>query len=408
MPIAVPSGGRAARVLVVVLALIALVMTVRTGLGFALIGRQPSLAARIDAGNGAAVAAHAETRMLSAQTDADVGDVERLARAALIEAPLEVSALRNLGFVWAVTRREPQARRLLALAGDASLRDYLTHAWLLNDYFAQDRVFDAIREADVVLRQDVTVWPVVMPELARLLSDRRAIEPLAQRLATKPYWRPSFLRALGGEGVDREAGYTLLRRLKTLGAPATTAERQPWFASMATAEPRLLYRRWTGLLERPLPSGQARLRDGGFEGLDAPSPFNWTYFPKDGVYAERSAGPDRKNGALYLSYDGLALVSFATQKLVLPAGRYRLNGRAFGDGPVDPAHFAVQLRCGEIGAELARAAIAPGEEAWTPFALDFAVPAACPAQHIWFIGLAGESLDPVAIWVDGLAIGPLG
>lgn len=408
MNVVVPSGGRLARTAIVLLALAALVLTVRTGLGFGLSARHPAIAARIDASNGGAIAALAETRMLSARSDADVGDVERLARAALTASPLEASALRNVGFVLAVTGREPLGRQLLTLAGEASLRDYLTHAWLLNDHFARDRVVEAIREADIVLRQDVSVWPVVMPELARLLADRRAIDPLARRLATKPYWRGSFLQTLAADGVDREAGYALLQRLKTLGAPASTTESQPWLLSVAESDPRLLYRRWTALLAAPLPASQARLRDGGFEGLDAPAPFNWSFYPRDGVYAERSSGPDRRGGALYLSFDGTGIANFATQKLVLPAGRYRLTGRVYGDGAVDAGRFAAQFRCGENGAELARVPLEPGTESWTRFELDVTVTSSCPAQHVWFVGSAGESLDPAAIWVDDLALNPLG
>lgn len=406
MPVSVPSGGLAARVVVALIALLALALTVRTGLGFALAGRQPALAASVDASNGSALAARAEAVMLAAEDDADIAEVERLARAALLASPLEASALRNVGFIMAVTGRERAARRVLELAGKASQRDYLTHAWLLNAYFEDGRVFDAIRQADIVLRQDVRVWPTVMPELAKLLSDRRSIEPLARTLAAKPYWRSSFLQTLGGDGVNRDAGFSLLRRLQALGAPATTAERQPYFSSIATVEPRLLYQRWNALLERPLPRDQALLRDGGFAGFDAPGPFNWTNYPRDGVYAERSAGPEGAGGALYMAFDGTALANFSTQKLVLSAGRYRLSGRAYGDGPVDPSRFALQIRCGEAGAELARAAIAPRADAWTPFALDVTVPASCPAQHIWFMGLAGQTLNPAAIWVDDLVLRP--
>lgn len=410
MELSLPSGHWYARLGIVLLALLALIAIVRTGLAFALARSNPAFAERVDGGNAAALTALGSKAMLDARDDRDVAEVERVARAAIARSPLESVSLRNVAFVMIASSREREAARLLTLAGRATRRDYLTHAWLLDRNFRENRVAAAIEEADIVLRQNDETWPVVMPALARLVGDRRTTDPLARTLARRPHWRSAFLDTLGREGRDSAATFALFERLRAAGAPADVNELRSYFAANDSLAPAELYRRWAALLPTPLPEGQRLIRDGGFEDLAATGPFNWTFYPQGDVYAEISDAPDRVGKALYLSFDGSQPVSFATQRLMLPAGRYRLAGRLFADGTIGADQIAIAVNCGKSdgGAELARVPLAPRTDRWTPFAFEIAVPARCGAQDLWVLGLPSEALDPATVWLDDLALTPIG
>ena len=338
----IPSGSRAARIGILTLAAVAMVFTVRTGLGFVLARVNPALGARIDGANAVVLGELSEKRMLSARDDADIAAVAKLSREALRASPLEATAVRNIGFVMSATGKDRDASRLLELAGKLSLRDYLTHAWLLDYRFRNNQVQGAVDQADIVLRQRVETWPVIFPALSKLLTDPRMIDPLSKALAAHPYWRGSFLETLGGESVDANAASLLYLRLRAIGAPAKASEQASYFLSLIkTAPPQLVYRRWLALLPAgKLPKDQALLRDGSFSGLNAPPPFNWQFYARDDVYSELSKGPDGKTTSLHVSFDGGSQSNFVTQKLMLVPGRYRIRGAAFPDGQVATGQIA--------------------------------------------------------------------
>jgi len=406
--LAISSGSRGARIGIVILAALALIFVLRTGLSLVLAPVNPVLAHRIDGGNAVALGELSEARMLGARDDADIADVARISRTALRASPLEAVALRNIGFVMAVTGREREASRLLELAGRLSLRDYLTHAWLLDYRFRNNQVHGAVDQADIVLRQRAETWPVILPALTRLLTDPRVIAPLSQALAAHPYWRGTFMQGLGGDGVDGDAAFALLRRLRAIGAPATAAEQANYFLAIAkSAPPSLVYRRWLALLPAgTLPADQALLRDGDFAGLNAPPPFNWQFYARDDVYAELSQGPDGRTKSLYVSFDGNNQSNFVTQKLMLAPGRYRLRGAAFPDGEIGPGQIAWSLRCGGLtdSAEVVKVPVVAPRPAWTRFDAAFEISAGCPSQQLWLIGYPSEVMDPAALWIDQVSI----
>ena len=402
MTVALPSGRLIARIAVVVLAFVALVFVARTGLAFALAPSNPELAQKIDGKNAAALTALGASRMLTARNDADVAAVDRISRDALLRSPLQAVALRNVGFVMIANGRDADAARALTLAGDATLRDYLTHAWLLDRNFRENRVAASIDEADIVLRQNAASWPVIMPALGGLLADSRTIAPLARALARRPHWRGTFLASLGSAPVDKDGAYALLTRMTATGTAASTAELDNYFVSIDAVPPATLWARWLALTPAR-PSSGALLRDGGFDGLDAPGPFNWTFFARDSVYAEISDAPENKGRALYLSYDGSGSANFASQRLILRPGRYRLQGAAFADGAVAPGQIEAIVRCGpgEGPAEIGRLPLAPATDRWSRFAFEFDISGV-------LIGNPAETLDPSTVWIDDLTLRPVG
>lgn len=381
------------------------VAIVRTGLGLGLSAANPGLAQRIDGGNAVALGQLSDRRMKTAQGRSDIEAVAALSRRAVLASPMEAGALRNLGFLVAIGGREDEADRILSLAGKLSKRDYFTHAWLLDRRFRLGDVVASISEADIVLRQRQTSWPVVIPELVRISGDTRILSPMTDALARRPLWRGLYLQQLGSDGRDASAVYAQLRLLRATAAPPSVNEMRSYFARFDGSENiAQLWSEWLALTpERGKPG---LIRDGDFEGIDAAPPFNWTLYPNDGVYAELSDNPDGDGKSLYVSFEGGVGVGFAHQMLLLDAGSYRLTGRVFADEPVKPDQIAIVVGCGKMTntRPIETLFVSGPAGAWRDFSTRFTVPTDCRGQHLTIGGQVGDFRSRAALWIDDLAI----
>ena len=408
--IALRRGTTAVRLVVLAVALGAAFLTLRSGLAFLLATPATAkLALRIDPTNTNALSVDANERLKTVELGAPAAKLAADSKRILEHSPYEVVALRNIGIITASNDDEKGAANLLDIAARLSLRDYLTHAWLLDYRFRTNDVEQAVKEADILLRQDDQNWSLIMPALIALTRDPRIIDPLGRTLATRPYWRTTFLIRLGRENPHPEATLALLMRLKAIGSPPSTDELDSYFSKSArrlsAAE---LYDEWRALL--PPSAGAAAkdlLREGDFGGLDVAPPFGWRLFPTDGVYAERSQGPAGMGSALYVSYSGEHETVFASQELVLPPGHYRFSGRAYAQDAIDAGTFRWSIICMTTGADgvLGTAPIDPKPGQLSHYADEFDVPARCDHQQLALSGVARDTtFDTLVLYVDGLEI----
>ena len=408
--IALRRGTVTVRVVVLTLALVAGVFTLRSGLAFLLATPTTArLALRIDPTNTNALSTDANERLKTVELGAPAAKLAADSKRLLEHSPYEVVALRNIGIIAASNDDEKGAAKLLDIAARLSLRDYLTHAWLLDYRFRTNQVAPAVTEADILLRQDDQNWPVILPALIALTRDPRIIDPLARVLATRPYWRSTFLTRLGSDNPYPDATLALLTRLKAIGSPAAKEELDPYFIKMADRlSPTQLFAQWVALLPPSAQSaGKGLLREGDFTGLDASPPFGWRLSPADGVYAERSTGPAGMGSALYVSYSGERETVFANQELVLPAGRYRFVGRAYAEDAIDAGVFRWSIVCMTKGATgvLATAPVNPVPGQLGRYAVEFDVPSKCDQQQLALTGTARDTtFDTLALYIDGLDI----
>ena len=387
-------------------------IVVQSGLGLALAAAKPDLARRIDPDNAVAASVLSDRAMLVAGKAPDRKAIVGLSRTAVAREPFDASAIRNLGFV-ADLEGHATAEPLLRLAGRVSLRDYLTHAWLLDRDLAEGRYGESAGEVDILMRQRVEGWPLVIPQVTYSLPDRRFRVALVRLLARKPFWRGDLLLAMGMQDGGSDASYATLEALHRTAAPPTTAELQPFFNTMSPQLPGAeVYRRWLALLPGgPLKPADALLRDGSFEGLDAPAPYNWRMMSGSGTYAEFSANPAGAGHVLYASYEGDAQTQFARQSLRLPPGNYRLSGLVRAQDDVPPGRFQWSLTCTTRDApagEGTHVPLAPVANRWAKFAATFKISSGCQEQEISLSGAPGEGLNPLSIWVDSLSITPTG
>lgn len=406
--IALRRGTTAIRIVVLAVALGAGFFTLRSGLAFLLATPATAkLALRIDPTNTNALSVDANERLKTVELGAPAAKLAADSKRILEHSPYEVAALRNIGIIAASNDDEKEAAKILDIAARLSLRDYLTHAWLLDYRFRTNDVELAVKEADILLRQDDQNWAVIIPALIALARDPRLIDPLARMLATRPYWRTTFLIRLGRENLHPETTLALLMRLKAIGSPPSTLELDSYFNESAhrlsAAE---LYDEWRTLLPPSVSAAaQGLLREGDFDGLDVTPPFGWRLYPTDGVYAERSHGPAGMGSALYVSYSGEHETVFASQELVLPPGHYRFSGRAYAQDAIDPGTFRWSIICMTKGADgmLGVVPVDPQSGRLSRYADEFEVPARCDQQQLALSGVARDTtFDTLALYVDDL------
>lgn len=407
-PVQLPTGSWAARIGIVLIALVFVFLLFQSRVGFMLARVQPDAALAVAPHNPDALRWKIETQLMRAKRE-DAAMLSDLSRRAVRAEPYNPVALRTLGLFAAFEKQDARADRLFSMAAKFSLRDLFTHAWLFENRLATGRYTEAFSEADILLRQRSTNWDVVVPLLAQRLKEPRVIDPMARMLATRPSWRGALLLNLADEKVDLESGYRLLTRLTALGAPPTTEEATPYFQRAVGKTPLpLLQRRWLAMLP---PATRARagglLRDGDFTGLDVPPPFGWRFFPNDGVIAEagESAVPGQ-GSALYISYPGDQQVTFAEQQLVLAPGRYRFAGRAATDAELSSGQIHWTLRCGLGNAEreIAKQPLSPAVDQPQRFALGFDVPAGCVGPKLSLVGGKSDTLQSANLWIDALTL----
>lgn len=395
------------RIFAILIFAIGSALAVQTGLALAWAKTQPALAVRISPGNGIALNWLSEFEMLNSKSDADVSAVLGTAKRAAARAPLEAEAIRNAGFAIAARGDETKADQVIGLAAKVSKRDYFAHAWLLDRKFRLNRIDGAVEEADIVLRQRGSSWPVILPELARISSDPQVMDPLARKLAEMPYWRGSFLVSLGLTTNDIPSAKLLFFKIKALGTPASTAEMQTLFDRFdGSTDARAWYSTWLGLLPKPLPARDTQIRDGDFEGLDAPNPFNWRLFPKDGTYAEFSKNPQGSGRSLFLSFEGTKTTDFAVQSLILSPGVHKISLKLFSDDPIEKGKMWLSLSCGNYAnrQSIAKMTLVPLPGRWASQQMTATVPANCPGQMLWFNGEQGRALIPAEMWVDDVQV----
>lgn len=385
-------------------------VVVQSGFGLALGRTDPQLARRIDPKGALAMSTLGERAMLVPPKTLDRKAVADFSRAAVTRAPFDAIAIRNLGFIAELDGRA-DAESLLRLSGRVSLRDYLTHAWLMNRDLDEGRYDDATRELDILMRTDS--WRLALPQVIYSLPDRRFQSAIVRLLARKPFWRGDFMLAIGPSEGGSDDSYAILVGLRRTAAPPTTAELQPFFDAMTSkltgAE---LYRRWVALLPGgSLKPGDTLLRDGSFEGLDAPTPYNWRLTPGNGIYSEISANPAGSGHVLYTSFEGDTATQFARQALRLPPGKYRLSGLVRAESDVPQGMFLWSLACTTRDAPAgdgAQIPLSPVANRWVKFAATFQISSTCPEQQIALSGNPGEGLNPLSIWSDALTITPIG
>lgn len=361
-----------------------------------LVQRAPvETAIHVAPGSPAVLSRAAEAEFVAGRTD----QARELAELALRSSPFDVRALRVLGLAVA-KENEDAADPILTLAGNWSLRDDPSHAWLMTRRLRQGDYVGAFGHADALARRRPELWPGIFRLFTTAaVEDPRAVPALLQRIAANPNWRAEYLGVLRSD--PRGPGVQAAVVLGLNDGPGRLLD----------AELQLIYRDWldagrlSGLIELRRRSGRPApgLHDGEFDGKPAPAPFGWQLDQNPGVVATLSQDEDR-NGTLYVESDGFRARNAASQLLILPAGPGRLTFRSRVETSVGESRLRWTLTCVEVGARLVEQVV-PVSDDWQDGGFAFSVPASgCTAQWLRLETTAGPRRTFIAASFDRLAV----
>lgn len=328
-----------------------------------------------------------------------------LAADTLSKAPFDVAALRVYGLTEA---RAPgsadRADQLLTQAGNWSLRDDPSHAWLVGQRLRQGNYASAFAHADTIARRIEDRQPAIFQLFTTAaLSDSRSLGPLVRLLAINPPWRSAYIQSLVGRDEAAPLQAALAERLQSTDHPMTPVELgtlySTWLGKGRIAGIKEIRRR----LNRPA-LGQTPT-NGSFEDELAMGPLDWQFesSPRFSVLMiQDDARPTQT--ALRVEMRGDSDDMVAQQLLLLEPGRYRVAGEVRTElGQTPGVGWAVF--CYESGQRLGIQATTPARQVWQGFRFEFEIPASgCTAQWLRLSGRRESNSGDTVAWFDSMEI----
>jgi hypothetical protein len=369
----------------------------------------PALAEEIAPPSGTVASKRATVLLLMSQ--AKPAEVEVLSRAALTAEPMDFNAASSLGLIYYVKGRRNDAIKLFALVGGASLREKNSHAMLLQDALDRNDGKAAVREAEIVLRQNRSLEATALKVLTLMVDRGMVIQSLADRLATGVPWRGQLMRHIGTDGQNAKHEAELFRAMQARGSGPSGEELDLWLLRQAGARPASeIANLWREFDTKPLAVEDRFLRAGTMDISPVPRPFNWNFYTSDDGYAERDASPDRTSAtsggqAMFVEFRGSANLAMARQWLVLEPGRYRLGAQALSPFEITQPHISLRLHCLEGDSTLVAITPKPGRaDTWQSLANDFTVPAGCSVQSLDIVGQGIPDSGYEQLYLDDFSI----
>lgn len=362
----------------------------------------PALALRVAPDSPLALSRAAEIEFSAGRDDNAVA----LAREALVKAPFDVRALRVLGLATAKAGDADRADEIVTLAGNWSLRDDPSHAWLIERRLRQGQYGSAFAHADTLARRRRDLdGPVFSLFTAAAVRDSRALAALGTKLQTNPPWRKPFLEFANRSDEGQLTSINLAIQLQSTSGRFSDAELENLYLTLANQKRVAAIQT---LVQRSGRPRSTRLNNGGFETPPQARPFDWTLKVADGVVAEivpDDADADRT--ALRLEYNGSSTQTAANQLLMLKPGRYTLTGTRKFEQPSSGQNIGWEIACLETGQSISSpdrgAALQPAS--WAKFTLSVEVPTtACSAQWLTLKAVPGIRTGTSVSWFDDLEL----
>lgn len=329
-----------------------------------------------------------------------------LARQALARSPFDVRALRVIGLTEAKRGNLVQADQLLTLAGNWSLRDDPSHAWLVEHRLRQGDFGSAFAHADTIARRRRDLDESVFELFTTAASlDPRGLRALASQLQAFPPWRKLYLEGALRSPKGQAAVVNLALLLQPTTGKLSESELEAVYLALITDKRTDAVRILADRLNRPPPG---TLRNGGFGDPLTSKPFNWMLKVSDGVIAEvvqDDADPDRM--ALRVEYNGATSQRAADQALLLGPGSYTLTGSVKSEVAGRAGGLQWVVTCLETGRAVSSTTQQQATQAfaWAPFTLEIDVPAnGCSVQWLTLLARPAERNGVMVSWFDDMDI----
>lgn len=388
-------AGSAARVLAILLGLSLAWLAVTQSVAKAIATRRPDVALVIRPTQSEALHAKHEELVQAALTPAQV----EAARAAIIgklpAVTLDSAAYRQLGALADFQQSADQAKSLMSIAAQRSKRDTAAQQWLYYNAIRDEDFSAALTALDPLLRRGISASAGLAPPYIAVLAQPAALDALSRRLETAPPWRFDMLQTLAGGGTDPALVTEIFDRLAKSGSSATLREKR----ELASVQLRQADYVGAG---RTAGAVVGKVTDGNFEGSQILEPFNWQLAATGLTFAERAPAAERGQ-ALRVEWPGNKSDVLAKQTVLAAPGVYRLTGLVRVERIARDGWISWTVNCMGNPTVLAetRETAAGG---WHPFAVDFVVPAGCPALLLNLEAISGDNSDLATAWYDDIAL----
>ena len=346
----------------------------------------------------------AEAELAAGRTD----NAAVLARYALARSPFNVQSLRVVGLAEASKGRTAIADEILTLAGNWSLRDDPTHAWLVESRLRRGDYMSAFAHADTLVRRREEAQPTVFRLFTTAASQdaRRALPAISSLLAAKPPWRTAYLSSLYRTPEGFQVAVNLAVALERGPAQMTTEELQELYLHLMETDQVEVIKLVRSTLKRPALTNVA---NGNFEDPAVPEPFQWQLVQKAGAAAaEATDDLGRYRTSLRVEYDGYSSAILARQRTFLDPGSYSLDAASRIEAGSPSGRLVWAITCtGEERPRLILPAVAPAspsQTSWTIQRGDFSIPSGCSNQWLELRGLPLDSRSQMAVWFDAISI----
>jgi hypothetical protein len=351
-----------------------------------------------------------------AQTNLIASDdkqARRMAEQALLSDPLNAQALRILGQIAELSKDGPRSWQFMQASVRRSLNESLAVVWLMYRSAERRDYAGALYYADVLLRTRPQLGSeVVIPVLARIAEDKKAVVALKEMLSRDPPWRAQFFGALPGSVTDARTPLDLLMALKHSPAPPAAAELRSYLNFLIGRKfYGLAYYTWLQLLPLDQISGAGFVFNGGFQTVPSGLPFDWLISPGTGATIDIDTVPDEgSNRALFVRFeDGRVDFGRVAQLIMLAPAKYRLEvtykGTVLGQRGLKWRVTCVEGPTAAIGESGMIKGISSG---WKNVEFSFTVPGSnCPAQYLHLdldARMASEQFVSGEVWFDNVRI----
>ncbi|OQW43928.1 MAG: hypothetical protein A4S16_05445 [Proteobacteria bacterium SG_bin6] len=340
----------------------------------------------------------------AAQSAADQGEAERLARLALRRDPTAVSAVATLGLLAELKGDLVGARRDFSYAERLSRRDLAAELWLIEDAVRREEVPDALRHYDIALRTQAGANEILFPVLVNASLEPAVAQQLAKRLRLRPAWGDEFFGYLANNTSKPQVTVDLFLTLARQHVPVTEAAQSTLLARLIGAhELEAAWRYFTTI--RP-GLDRTRSRDPAFTAnIAVPTPFDWIPAGDAGISVTVQRGAS--SGAAVFSAVPSVGGNLLQQVQLLPPGRYRIEGISEGIDQAKHEQPYWLLQCIADGRELGRVIVTNSAEQNGHFGGEIEVDRNCNAQSLILVARPSSALGGLSGMITRIELLPL-
>jgi hypothetical protein len=367
-------------------------VSVSESLANVMVDADPGLAVKLAFRDGPILAAEAAQSFGSAPQSSSDSRQAQLARAALRLDPTAVGAVDVLALQAELRSERARADGLFAYSVALSRRELQPQLWAIEQAVGRGDIDEALRQYDLAMRTSDQARDMLYPALASAIAEPLVRDRLVPLLVRNPVWAEGFIRYASSKAPAPEAVAQLFRESAAKDVPIDDSERAQVVASLVNRD--MMDEAWDFYRTFRRSAVRDRSRDPDFAlATEAPAPFDWKLSDASGVSA--AILPGARAGILDFAAAPSVGATVASQLEMLPAGRYRLEGRSRGVDQPDSSLPYWVLSC-QAGPELGRADVPSSGDASATFSADFSVPADCPVQTLSLVVRASGKISGVS------------